>query len=125
MFSTARLQTLICTTDVERAARFYSGALGLTVTAREHGALVYDVGGQPLRVSPVPVHEPSAHTVVGFAVRDLDAAIRQLQSGAIELVRFPGIPHDETGVLRLRDGTRVAWFRDPDGNILSVVEYAS
>jgi catechol 2,3-dioxygenase-like lactoylglutathione lyase family enzyme len=124
MFSSARLQTLICTTDIERAAPFYSDALGLTLIAREHGALVYDVGGQPLRVSPVSAHEPSAHTVVGFAVRDLDAAIRRLRSSGIELERFPGMPHDDTGVVRLRDRARVAWFRDPDGNILSVVEYA-
>jgi catechol 2,3-dioxygenase-like lactoylglutathione lyase family enzyme len=66
---------------------------------------------------------PSEHTVLGFAVPAIDPVVAELQRRGVPLERFPGFPHDPTGVLRAPDGSRVAWFRDPDGNLLSVVQY--
>jgi hypothetical protein len=97
--------------------------LGLPLLGRSHGALVFDVGGSQLRVSPVPSTQPSRHTVVGFAVQDVGTVVDTLIARGVAMERFPGFPHDESGVFVTPDGARVAWFRDPDGNLLSVVQY--
>jgi catechol 2,3-dioxygenase-like lactoylglutathione lyase family enzyme len=124
MLGAARLQTLVWTADRARAQIFYSECLGLKLKGESLGALVYDVGGGDLRVSPVPSTEPSTHTVLGFAVEDIDSIVGEFEKRALKAERFPNFQHDERGVCRAPDGTRVVWFRDPDGNLLSVVQYA-
>ena len=124
MLADARLQTLVWTSDTARAAAFYEGVLGLVRLRESHGAFVYEVGGGELRVSPVPATEPSAHTVLGFAVPDIEPVAEALAAKGVTCERFPGFPHDARGVWRAPDGARVLWFRDPDGNLLSVVQYA-
>jgi predicted enzyme related to lactoylglutathione lyase len=71
----------------------------------------------------VPASRPSEHTVLGFAIADIDRTIRQLQERGVQLERFAAFQHDQAGVVRAPDGSRVAWFRDPDGNLLSIVQY--
>ena len=124
MLRSAKLQTIVWMTRAAEAERFYSDVLQLPLKATSHGALVYEVGGCGLRVSPVPAMRPSEHTVLGFAVTDLNALMRGLGERGVRWERFADLPQDAEGVLRLPDGTRVAWFRDPDGNLLSLVEYA-
>jgi catechol 2,3-dioxygenase-like lactoylglutathione lyase family enzyme len=124
MLGTARLQTIVWTSDTARAARFYGEVLGLNLKGESHGALVYDVGGGELRVSPVPTTEPSPHTVLGFAVTDVEAVAVALGQKGVATERFPRFQHDARGVWRAPDGSRVVWFRDPDGNLLSAVQYA-
>ena len=124
MLATAKVQTIVWTSRPEEAEAFYGGVLGLPFKGRSHGALVYDVGGGELRVSPVPETAPSAHTVAGLAVADADAVVAMLASRGVRFERFAGFQHDETGAWTAPDGTRVAWFRDPDGNLLSIVQYA-
>jgi catechol 2,3-dioxygenase-like lactoylglutathione lyase family enzyme len=123
MFGSAKLQVIICTSKIQPAEQFYGGVLGLPLQARSQGALVYDVGGTSVRVSPVPSTRPSEHTVLGFAVPDIASAIAVLQGRGVTFERFPGFSHDQSGVVCAPDGSRVAWFRDPDGNLLSVVQY--
>jgi catechol 2,3-dioxygenase-like lactoylglutathione lyase family enzyme len=123
MLTSSRLQAIICTTRVHEAERFYSDILGLPLRTRSLGSLIYDVGGTALRVCPVQSNRPSEHTVLGFAVADVDRVIRELHELGVRFERFPAFPHDEVGVVRAPDGSRVAWFRDPDGNLLSVVQY--
>lgn len=118
------LQTLVCSEDIGRSEQFYSNVLGLPLVGRSHGALVYRVGRGELRVSPVPSTEPSKHTVVGFEVADVDLVVADLTSKGVAFERFPGFSHDEAGVWIAADGTKVAWFRDPDGNLMSLVHYA-
>jgi catechol 2,3-dioxygenase-like lactoylglutathione lyase family enzyme len=124
MLDSARLQTLVWTADIARSRPFYSGILGLKLKGQSHGADIYEVGGGELRLSPVPSTRPSEHTVVGFAVEDLDAVADALERKGVTTERFAGFRHDERGVWRAPDGAKVLWFRDPDGNLLSVVQYA-
>jgi predicted enzyme related to lactoylglutathione lyase len=124
MLGSARLQTIVWTLNKAAAAEFYGGVLGLPLKGESHGALVYDVGGGELRVSPVQTTEPSPHTVLGFAVLDIDAVASALAERGVTFKRFPGFHHDERGVWRAPDGSRVLWLRDPDSNLLSVVQYA-
>jgi catechol 2,3-dioxygenase-like lactoylglutathione lyase family enzyme len=123
MLTSARLQTLVWTSDTARAGAFYGGVLGLTQVATSHGALVYAVGAGELRVSPVPQTQPSEHTVLGFAVDDVGAVAEALAAKGVAAERFAGFEHDARGVWRAPDGTQVVWFRDPDGNLLSAVRY--
>jgi catechol 2,3-dioxygenase-like lactoylglutathione lyase family enzyme len=124
MLAHSKLQTIILTSRLSEAERFYSDALGLPLKGKSQGALVYDVGGSDLRVSPVPSTEPSTHTVVGFAVSDISAIVSVLSERGIRWERFPGFHHDAMGILVTPEGAKVIWFRDPDGNLLSIVQYA-
>jgi catechol 2,3-dioxygenase-like lactoylglutathione lyase family enzyme len=124
MLASSTLQTIVWTSRIAEAEKFYSGVLGLPLNGRSHGALVYDVGGSDLRLSPVPATQPSAHTVLGFAVPNLRAIVELLRQRGVSLERFAGLTHDSTGILTTPEGAKVAWFRDPDGNLLSVVQYA-
>ena len=124
MLANAALQTIIWTSHMPEARAFYRDALGLRLKGESHGACVFDVGGQDLRVSPVPSTSPSEHTVAGFAVKDVRAVVAGLGARGVVFERFAGFPQDEQGVLKTPDGALVAWFRDPDGNLLSIVQYA-
>jgi catechol 2,3-dioxygenase-like lactoylglutathione lyase family enzyme len=124
MLANSRLQAIIWTADIGKAEHFYSNVLGLTFVKKSHGALVYCVNGVDLRVSPVPRTTAAEHTVLGFSVEDIRAVVSELNSQGIELEKFTNFPHDENGILKIPGGDLVAWFRDPDGNLLSVVEYA-
>ena len=123
MLADATLQTIVWTSRKTEAKEFYGSILELPFRGTSHGALVFGVGDGELRVSPVPTTEPSAHTVVGFAVRDVAALAALLASRGVQLERFPNLRHDEGGVWTAPDGTKVAWFRDPDRNLLSIVQY--
>ena len=124
MLASSMLQTIVWTSRLAEAEKFYSGVLGLPLKGKSHGALIYDVGGSDLRVSPVPATQPSAHTVLGFAVTNLQAVVRLLMERGVSLERIAGLSLDWNGILTTPDGAKVAWFRDPDGNLLSVVQYA-
>lgn len=124
MLGQSRLQTIIWTSHIAAAERFYTGLLGLHLRGKSDGALIYNVSGSDLRVSPVPSTQPSVHTVMGFAVEDLDAIATELTKRGIAWERFAGFPHDEHGIVITPDGAKVAWFRDPDGNLLSIVEFS-
>lgn len=124
MLEHARLQTIVWTADRERARRFYGEVLGLPFKGESHGALVYDVGGSELRVSLVPSTEPSVHTVLGFAVPDIATVAAALAAAGLAFERFPNFNQDARGVWRAPDGAQVLWLRDPDGALLSVVQYA-
>jgi catechol 2,3-dioxygenase-like lactoylglutathione lyase family enzyme len=124
MLGSARLQTLVWTSDIAQARKFYSDVLGLGLVTESFGALVYNVAGSELRVSPVPATAPSAHTVLGFAVQDIDEVIAGLDRNSIPPVRFPNFVHDIRGIWTAPDGTMIVWFRDPDGNLLSAVQYS-
>ena len=123
MLSNARLQAIVWTSRMDEARTFYQNVLGLNLRRTSDGALLFDVGGSDLRVAPVPSTAPSEHTVMGFGVEDLDACIRELSARGIHFLRFAGFPHDDFGAVATPDGSRVAWFRDPDGNLLSVVQF--
>jgi catechol 2,3-dioxygenase-like lactoylglutathione lyase family enzyme len=123
MLTHSKLQSIIWTSRIQEAETFYRDVLGLTLRTRSDGALVFDVGGGDLRVAPIPSTAPGEHTVMGFAVADVDSVIASLRSRGVVFERFAGFPHAANGTVISPDGAKVAWFRDPDGNILSVVQF--
>jgi catechol 2,3-dioxygenase-like lactoylglutathione lyase family enzyme len=105
--------------DVARARAFYEGTLGLTVT-EDHGMLSLHVaGGREILVYPKGGdHEPATFTVLNFPVPDVEAAVDGLVSRGVTIEHYPGV--DEKGINR-RGGPLIAWFKDPAGNVLSVI----
>jgi catechol 2,3-dioxygenase-like lactoylglutathione lyase family enzyme len=124
MLAQAKLQAMVGTARAEAAKAFYSDILGLALQSEDAFALLYDVGGAPLRISKVPATAPSAYAVLGFAVEDIGAVVAGLAAKGVAMQRFGFLPQDAAGIWKSPDGVRVAWFRDPDGNLLSVVQYA-
>ena len=123
MLGHCRLQTIILTSRFAEAERFYTDTLGLQLRRHSNGNLIFDVGGSDLTLGRVASTQPSEHTVVGFAVEDLDAVMTDLAKRGITWERFEHLPHDERGVVVTPGGDRVVWFRDPDGNIISIVQF--
>jgi catechol 2,3-dioxygenase-like lactoylglutathione lyase family enzyme len=112
---------IICTRDRERATAFYRDTLGLTVAYEDNFAAVFNIGGVTLRVSTVADFMPHEHTILGFKVPDVAATVKALREKGLTFNIYPGFNHDDLGILTLPGGTvRVAWFKDPDGNVLSV-----
>jgi len=114
---------LVAATDAKRAKQFYGSALGLRFVRQEPIALVFDAYGTMLRVQIVRTVSPHPYTVLGWEVEDMTAAIDDLAEHGVAVERFPGIGQDGDGVWTADDGTRVAWLKDPDGNILSVTQF--
>ncbi len=110
--------------DVEEAKRFYRDRLGLTVTDGMMGnADIVLPGGASVLIYPKEDHVPAAHTVLNFVVDDIDAAVDELAGAGVAIEDFGGYA-DERGIVRGRSvdrGPDIAWFRDPAGNILSVL----
>ena len=115
---------LVATTDAERARAFYEGTLGLRFVADEDFALVFDLGGVPLRIARVESLTPQPFTVLGWRVDDIEATVETLGGRGVVFERYPGLEQDPTGVWTSPGGARVAWFRDPDGNTLSLTQFA-
>lgn len=113
------------TTQPEAARRFYEGTLGLRFIAEEPFALVFDSNGTMLRVSKVKSFAALPFTVLGWRVEDITSAVRKLRAAGATFDVFEGLPHDEDRISEFPDGTRVAWFKDPDGNILSLTQFAN
>jgi catechol 2,3-dioxygenase-like lactoylglutathione lyase family enzyme len=116
----SRLVCFVATADAGRARAFYQGTLGLTLVEDGGYALVFDANGTQLRVQRVDAVAPHAYTALGWEVDDLAIAVRALAARGLGAARFPGLPLDADGIWDTPDGSRVAWFHDPDGNTLSL-----
>lgn len=118
----AEMCGFLVTRDAARCRAFYTERLGFRVRGEDPQALVLEADGRMLRVQKMPNHEPRPYTVLGWNVSDLDAAVARLAAAGVrcESFGFPG--QDERGVMTFPDGSRVAWFKDPDGNVLSLAQ---
>jgi catechol 2,3-dioxygenase-like lactoylglutathione lyase family enzyme len=113
--------TFIATTDKERARAFYEGTLALRFVQDDDFALVFEHEGVTLRVVPVQELTPQRFTVLGFHVADVSAEARALAAKGVTFERYPGMGQDDLGVWVPAPGAGgVAWFKDPDGNLLSI-----
>jgi len=112
----------VATTDPERARRFYEAVLGLALLHDEPFALVFDANGTTLRVQKVPALDPTPYTVLGWKVADAGAAVSALAARGVRFERYPGLTQDELGIWTTPSGARVVWFKDPDGNVLSLTQ---
>ena len=114
----------VATADPPRAEQFYRSVLGLQFVADEPFALVFRLRGTMLRIAKVQHFTPAPFTVLGWIVPDIAAAVRGLRHKGVTFERYPGLAQDDLGVCTFPHGAKVAWFKDPDGNTLSLTEFA-
>lgn len=119
----AKAATFIITRDRDVAKKFYGETLGFRQIGEDPFAVVFDLNGTKLRISTLKDFKPQMHTVLGWEVSDIVAAVKALTAKGIAFSRYPGFEHDELGIWTAPGSTnRVAWFLDPDGNNLSLAQ---
>lgn len=118
----AALVGFVPTLDKAAARAFYEDVLGLRLVVDTPFALVFDANGTTVRVTPVPALTPHPFTTLGWEVTDMTSSVRGLASRGVVFERFEnmGIEQDADAIWHTPDGATVAWFKDPDGNLLSV-----
>lgn len=122
MLGDHKVMAFLATRDGGRARAFYETTLGLRVVADDDFALALDAGGTMVRVQKVPSFAPHPFTALGWEVPDIDGAVAALAARGVAFALFDGMGQDERGIWRSPSGARVAWFRDPDGNTLSLTQ---
>jgi predicted enzyme related to lactoylglutathione lyase len=124
MLADAAAIAFVPSTDLGRSRAFYGGVLGLAVTEESPFACAFDAGGTMLRVTRVDGLRVQPFTVFGWAVADLRATLARLVGAGVPALRFDGMPQDDDGVWATPGGDLIAWFADPDGNTLSLTQFA-
>jgi catechol 2,3-dioxygenase-like lactoylglutathione lyase family enzyme len=125
MLNDAALMAFVATANPERAKRFYAETLGLPLLADEPYALVFDCNGITLRVQKTDAVAPPPYMALGWKVPDLAGVLATLVERGVTFVRYPFLEQDARGIWTTPDGSLVAWFQDPDGNLLSLTQLAS
>jgi catechol 2,3-dioxygenase-like lactoylglutathione lyase family enzyme len=111
--------------DMEKAKEFYGGTLGLEVSDEPAGLALRIPGRTPVFIYPKDNHEPATYTVLNFPVTDIDRAVDDLTQAGVSFEHYgEGFDQDEKGIARGANGPAIAWFKDPVGNILSVLAIA-
>jgi predicted enzyme related to lactoylglutathione lyase len=122
MFADTKAFSGFAVDDIEAARRFYGETLGIKTTEANGIVTLHLAGGErPTIVYPKPGHVPAEYTILNFPVDDIDAAVDALVGRRVSFERYPGMEQDERGVMRA-GGPFIAWFKDPAGNVLSVLQ---
>jgi catechol 2,3-dioxygenase-like lactoylglutathione lyase family enzyme len=123
MLDAADVIGFVGTARADAACAFYRDSLGLRLVADEPFALVFDAHGVMLRVTKVDAVQPAPYTVLGWRIPDIRAAVEELGGRGVGFERYPGMSQDDLGIWTSPSGAKIAWFRDPDGNVLSLTEF--
>jgi predicted enzyme related to lactoylglutathione lyase len=124
MFTDTKAYNGFAVDDLDKAKEFYGETLGLRTTVLDeenHLMTLHLAGGRDTLVYASPTFRPGSYTILNFEVDDIDAAVDELTSRGVELERYDEMPQDEKGVMR-EGGPYIAWFTDPAGNVLSVLQ---
>jgi len=122
MLNNANIKAFVPTTKPAEARLFYKDILGLKLLLEDDYALEFEANGILLRVAIVPELNPHAFTILGWNVPDIASTIRSLNDKGIECKQYDFMEQDSLGVWTSPNGSKVAWFNDPDGNVLSLTE---
>lgn len=125
MLTNASIGAFVATADSARAREFYEKTLGLDFVSDEPYAVVFNANGTTLRIQKVQEVVVAPYTALGWHVTDIASVISELVDRGVEFLKFEGFGQDELGIVTFPGGAKVAWFKDPDGNTLSLDEHAS
>jgi predicted enzyme related to lactoylglutathione lyase len=123
MIAEGKLVGFVATTNAERARKFYEGVLGLKVTSDDPFALVLDSNGTMIRVTKVKDAVIAPYTVLGWAVADVRKEVRALKERGVAFETYGFLEQDADAIWTAPGGARIAWFKDPDGNVLSMSQH--
>ena len=123
MFKHTKAFSSFSVNDIEKAKAFYSKTLGLDVTDNPMGLIELRIAGNAIMVYPKPNHEPATFTILNFPVDDVEKAVDELKAKGVVFEQYEGeIKTNEKGISVSPAGPKIAWFKDPAGNILSVLQ---
>jgi predicted enzyme related to lactoylglutathione lyase len=122
MLASGKMVGFVLTKDYDKAKAFYGGKLGFEFVSLDQYALVMKVGGHMIRIAKVPDFTPVRSTVLGWEVEDVEAVVRWLMERAVTPEKYPFVQDQVLGIWTTPTG-KVAWFKDPDGNVLSVSQH--
>jgi catechol 2,3-dioxygenase-like lactoylglutathione lyase family enzyme len=123
MLASGKLVGFIPTTDYDSARAFYEGKLGFTFLSLDQFALVMTVGGHMIRIAKMPNFTPLQGTILGWEVADITGVVNWLKDRGVSPEKYPFVQDRELGIWTTPNGDKVAWFKDPDGNVLSVSQH--
>lgn len=124
MLTDNNIIALVPITDAARGKEFYGGKLGLKFVAEDPFAIVFDAHGIMLRLTKVKEFKPQPFSILSWEVANIEASVRELVAAGVKFERYGFFEQDELGIWTAPDGTKVAWFLDPDGNNLGIVQHA-
>jgi catechol 2,3-dioxygenase-like lactoylglutathione lyase family enzyme len=124
MLAECELEAMAGTTQPDRARIFYGDVLGLSFVADTPYALIFRAGRTTVRIQKVPSFTPLPFTTFGWKVADIGATVSALAANGVTCERFNGLQQDAGGIWQSPNGDQVAWFKDPDGNLLSLAQTA-
>ena len=122
MLANEQVMAFVATSKPREALVFYRDVLGLKLLSEDPFAIVFQTANATLRIQKTPQHEPLAYTALGWKVGDISIIVSALAAKQVRLERFPGLEQDARGVWTAPSGAKIAWFKDPDGNVLSLTE---
>ena len=123
MLNNSNVVAFVATSRPESAKSFYEQTLGLRLVSDDAFAIVFDANGVMLRIQKVQGHTPPPYTVLGWDVTDIQASVNELSSRGVRCERYEWLGQDESGVWDAPSGAKIAWFKDPDGNTLSLTQF--
>lgn len=123
MLAKAKLTAFVATANPARAKTFYQTTLGLRLLTDDQFALAFDANGTQLRIQKVETLTPHPFTSLGWTVPDIAKAVAALVERGVSFERYEYMKQDKLGVWKAPSGAKVAWFKDPDGNLLSLTEH--
>jgi catechol 2,3-dioxygenase-like lactoylglutathione lyase family enzyme len=121
MFANTKAFSGFAVDDLEKARKFYGETLGLKTSEADGLLTLHLAGDRDTLVYPKPDHTPATYTILNFPVDDIDKAVDELSARGVRFERYAGFEQDEKGIARA-GGPPIAWFKDPAGNVLSVLE---
>jgi catechol 2,3-dioxygenase-like lactoylglutathione lyase family enzyme len=125
MLASGKMVGFIPTKDYDKARAFYEGKLGFEFVSLDQYALVMNAGGLMIRIAKVPNFTPLQGTILGWQVENIQSVASWLRDRGVPLEKYPFVQDRELGIWTTPNGDRVAWFKDPDGNILSISQHLS
>jgi len=123
MLNSSNVVAFVATSKPESAKSFYEQTLGLPLISDDGFAIVFDANGVMLRVQKVQDHNPPPYTVLGWDAADIHASLMELSGRGVNCERYAWLEQDDSGVWKAPGGAMIAWFKDPDGNTLSLTQF--
>jgi catechol 2,3-dioxygenase-like lactoylglutathione lyase family enzyme len=122
LLASAEIVSFVATKNADAARAFYRDVLGLTLVSEDDFAIVFDANGRRLRVQKVQDFTPHPFTALGWWVSDIAGTVAAIRAKGFVFERYEGMGQDESGIWTAPGGAKVAWFKDPDGNLLSLTQ---
>jgi catechol 2,3-dioxygenase-like lactoylglutathione lyase family enzyme len=123
MLALGKMVGFVLTKDYDKARAFYEGALGCEFVSLDQFALVMKIGGHQVRISKAADFTPLRSTVLGWEVSDIERVVDSLTERGVAFEKYPFVQDKARGIWTAPGGNKVAWFKDPDGNVLSVSQH--